>query len=117
MKIKTFKKTKEKEINEFLENVRVLNNGVYQTDETITFTYFEGKYPQYRVEEELSELNSHIAQNTKQIATFKRDLEYINRKDSEETDGVDKRTVQASMKKLELDTEIMEERIKELTSK
>jgi hypothetical protein len=114
MKIKTFLKTEETEINEFLKGIRIITDGVYQTDTHITFSYIEGKYPVESVENELGQLYSELLDNSRKTKSLNRDLTYIDRKEVEESDGKDKRAVKKTLAKLEIDRDMIQEDIDKL---
>tara|TARA_R110000851_G_scaffold5801_2_gene23673 strand:- start:516 stop:863 length:348 start_codon:yes stop_codon:yes gene_type:complete len=114
MKIKTFKKADETEVNDFLEGVRVLNDGVYQSDETITFTYIEGTLPEITKEQELIDLHIELVENSKRTKSLDRDLRYLDEKETEETDGADRRKIKAGIARMAVDLKFINEDLEKL---
>ena len=114
MKIKTFKKGEDAKINKFLEGVRVLQNGINYDGDYITFTYFEGKYPEIKVEDTLASLYGKINEAIIGIKEGERNIKYVERKEAEATDGKDKRVMKEQIDRLKLQLEIYKEEVEEL---
>jgi predicted HicB family RNase H-like nuclease len=115
MQIKTFKKTDEKEINEFINKVAVLNGGITVTENDITFTYREDKYPTYSKEVQLQNLHAKLYEEKQSLDGKLLDLAYFDTKEVDEKTGVVRRELQKGIELTEKMIEVLEGEIKKLS--
>lgn len=114
MQIKTFKKSAEKEINEFINTVAVLNGGITVTEDDITIMYREDKYLNYGDAIKLEALYGELFKLEKDLFEKHIDLLYFDKKELHEQTGVLRREKQEKIKATEVQIEVIKEEIKEL---
>ena len=111
MKIKTFKLTDEKEINEFINDVAIIQNGITVNDNSVTIVYRENKYPEYTNEILLQGLHGKLYEEKQTLDAQKIELLYADTKEVNEQTGVTKRAIEEKIKDTENMIELLEKQI------
>jgi hypothetical protein len=97
IKVKTFKTTDES-INDFLDTVAVINNGITHSNGEIVVVYRDNKYAEFGEEEKKQELFAQLYQEQSTLLRCDLDIAYFDKKELNEHTGKDRRTLEDKRK-------------------
>ena len=111
IKVKTFD-IKDESINDFIEEVAVINDGIKVASDTIVVVYRDSKYLEFGEEEKKAVLSNKLYQEGQALLDAELNLKYFDLFPLDENTGVRRRSIEEKIDKNKGMIELLKEELK-----